>query len=141
MLREVARSEDRAPESRGQLLDARREVHRRADTGEVQSVPATDIAIENAAEMERQSEPHALGTLTTRRALECCDVCPRGAGRGQHPPADLAEIPIALDFRVSGDPKDREQPIAHEFQHFAILIEDRRDLTIEIPVEQVDQNL
>src|SRR5260221_1373886 len=53
---ELARGKNDSAEPGGQLLDARREVHRRPDRGEVETVAATDIAVEDLAEMQRQAE-------------------------------------------------------------------------------------
>ena len=37
--------------------------------------------------------------------------------------------------------EDRQQPVAHELEHLAAMVEDRRHLAVEILVEQVDQLL
>src|SRR5260370_326990 len=54
--REFSRSEEDSPQLSRQLLDARREVYRRADAGEIQTISAADIAVQNLAQMQRQAE-------------------------------------------------------------------------------------
>src|SRR5215475_3710265 len=48
--------EDCSPQLTGQLLEARRQIHRRTDAGEVQTVAAADIAVQNFAHMQGQTE-------------------------------------------------------------------------------------
>ena len=123
---------DTPAEGRRELLEARREVHRRADAGEIQPVAAADIAVEHLAQMQRQTEADA---PRSPAALERLDVCaalraPRRARVRR--PRRRRRRPVAG--------KDRQQPVAHEFQHLAAVLEDRGHLAVEIAVEQIDQS-
>ena len=51
MPREFFRGEDHASQAAGELLDARRQIHRRTDAGEVQTVAAADVAVQHLAHM------------------------------------------------------------------------------------------
>ena len=44
-------------------------------------------------------------------------------------------------IRAGANRKNGQQPVAHEFQHFAALLDDRGHLAIEIPIKQADQSL
>ena len=46
-----------------------------------------------------------------------------------------------IDFAFVGDAEDREQAVAHEFQHLAALGLDRRREAVEEEIEQFDQRL
>ena len=76
--------------------------------------------------MQRDSEAKALDGVADR-IMHRLDA---GAGfvRGlQHARADLLDI---ADIFV--DREHREQPVAHEFQHFAAMCPDRGHLAVEV---------
>jgi len=50
------------------------------------------------------------------------------------------ECALAHLGHVAGDRKNRQQPVAHEFQHLGAMLVDHRNLTIEIAIEEVDQH-
>ena len=56
MLRELAGSQDPAPQLAGQLFNSRGEIDGRTDTGEVKAIPAADIAVEDIANVQGQAE-------------------------------------------------------------------------------------
>ena len=81
---------------------------------------AADIAVEHLAEMQRQAEADAARRRLrpSIAATRAARLVRRGEGGG-----------AAARRRIAGrDRKDRQQPVAHEFQHFAAVLEDRRDL-------------
>src|ERR1700757_2708083 len=73
------------------LLQSRREVDGRPYAGEVEPAHAADIAEQNFADMERDTEAEALGALAAR-ITHGLDAGARFARRIQHAGADLAEI-------------------------------------------------
>src|SRR6202035_1248769 len=56
MLCELAGSQDPAPQLAGQLFDARGEIDGRTDAGEVESIAAADIAVEDIADVQGQAK-------------------------------------------------------------------------------------
>ena len=84
--------------------------------------------------MKRQAEFDGLGAGIAIRAAEIGDSLAGFAGRRQRPGAGFAGLVAA-----SGDAEDREQPIAHEFQHLAALRDDGGHLAVEIGVQQADE--
>jgi len=109
--------DDRAAELACDLFEPRRQIHRWADTSEIQAVAAADIAVEHIAQMQREAEAHA----RDRR-----DLRPRFVRRGKRLGAG------SVGIRLFGHGKNRQQPVAHVFQHLAAMLGDRRDLAIEI---------
>ena len=99
----------------GDLFQPRRQIHRRADAGEVEPVAAADIAVENSPDMQRDAEAKPLDGVADR-ILHLGDAGARLVGGFQHVRADL---PLVADIFV--DRKNREQPVAHVFQHFAAM--------------------
>src|SRR6478672_1169240 len=53
---EFRRSDDRLAELRRDLLQPRREIDRRPDAGEIEPVAAADIAIQQLADVQRETE-------------------------------------------------------------------------------------
>src|SRR6516225_2455163 len=56
MPRKLAGSQDPAPQFTRQLFDALGEIDCRTDAGEVEPIPAADIAVEDIADMQGQAE-------------------------------------------------------------------------------------
>jgi len=54
--------------------------------------------------------------------------------------SECAAASLARFGIVSGDREDGQEPVAHELEHLAPVVEDRRNLTIEIAIEQIDQD-
>src|SRR5258708_10955808 len=87
-------------------------------------------------DMQRKAEAY--------RALIHCDAAAREVG---HPRVRLARAcKGARAYRpgiafISAQREDRQQPVAHEFKHFAAVFGDRRNLAIEILIKKVDQRL
>src|SRR5580704_16235108 len=73
MLRELAGSQDPAPQLAGQLFNSRGEIDGRTDTGEVKAIPAADIAVEDIANVQGQAEAQP----GHGRARKFGDICPR----------------------------------------------------------------
>src|ERR1700684_2494376 len=84
----------------------------RADGGEVQPVGSADIAPQHCAEMQRHAKWQRRESVSRPRLVEMGHPAPRGADRLERGVAGVAR-------RSVGDRKDREHPVAHEFEHFA----------------------
>src|SRR6185312_5407637 len=122
----------RAMQPAGDLLQPRGKIDRGPDAGEVEPAHATDIAEQNAADMQGDAEAKALDHIAAR-VMHGVDIGAGLAACRQHPAADLGKI--AAVFR---DREHREQPVAHEFQDLSAILADDRHLAIEILVEDVD---
>ena len=120
------------PSCGGDLFQPRGEVHRRADTGEVEPVAAADVAVHHVAGVERKSEADRPRRLC---GVESVDAPARVQRAGE---CALADLPRVVGL---GEREDRQQAVADEFQHLAAAVEDRRHLAVEIAVEQIDQLL
>ena len=64
--RDLLAHHQRTTELAGEALEARREVHRRADAGEVEAARAADVAVGDVADVQRDAE--AERRLAVRRA-------------------------------------------------------------------------
>ena len=115
------------------LFQPGREIHRRADAGEIEAVAAADIAVHDLADMKRKAEPDRRLVLAGRRQLG--DALLEFLRARERAPTNLA------DFILRGDGKDRQQAVAHEFEHLAAVTEHGRHLAAEIEVQTVDQRL
>src|SRR5215510_8407043 len=82
--------------------------------------------------MQRQPEPQPVEMLDPGRLGQRLDIRLRRTSSGERAAASFGGVAIA-----SGDRKDR-QSIAHEFEDLAVVVEDRRHLTIEITIEQTN---
>ena len=85
--------------------------------------------------MQRHAEAEALDGLADR-IVHRLDA---GAGFARGVQHVSAHLPDIADIFV--DRKHREQPVAHELQHFAAMVPDRGHLAVEIAVEDVDHGL
>ena len=96
-IREVAgkirRRNDRFAELGRDLFQPRREIHRRADAGEVEAVAAADIAVHHLADMER--EPEAYRLLVLAYARKFSDAFSHIERARQHAAAYRAGIVVA----------------------------------------------
>src|SRR5215472_18720351 len=54
--------------------------------------------------------------------------------------AGCGQGPLAYFSLVTGDRKNRQQAVSHEFEHLGPMVEDHRYLAIEITVEKVNQH-
>src|SRR4029078_1236560 len=133
MAGEILRSEDGPAQAAGKFLKPRRQVDRRAYAGEIQPVSAPDIAEEHVADMQRQTKAQAaaVGTARPQRG----NLIERRSAGGERGGTDRREI------APRADRKDGQQSVAHIFEHFAAVLDDRRHLAIEIAIEQIDQIL
>src|SRR5262249_23153967 len=57
--REFVGGEDHSAQFAGELLEPRGQIYRGANAGEIQPVSAADVAVQDVADVKRQSEPHA----------------------------------------------------------------------------------
>ena len=108
---ERGRGHEVAPEIARQRLEARGQVDRRADRGEVQAPGAADVAVQDVAQMQRQAiaQPGLAGFGPLGVGLrESGPGVARGGKRG-----------AAGGRRIVGDREDAEQAVAHELQHLA----------------------
>ena len=111
--------DDRFAELGGNFLQTGGEIHRRSDTSKIEPVAATDIAIHHLTDVEREPEADGRFTLAGR---QLGNPRPEFARTGERAMANLACIAVA------GDWKNRQQAVAHELEHFAPVIVDRRNL-------------
>src|SRR5271155_3766870 len=111
------------------LFQPRRKIDGRADTGEIEPVAAADIAVENLSDMQSYTEAEPLDDLADRK-LHGPDIGARLAGRFKHLRAGISDIADILIER-----KHREQSVAHEFQNLAAMGSDRRNLAVEVLIE------
>jgi len=130
---EILRSEDGSAQAAGKFLKPRRQVYRRADASEIQPVAAADIAEQHVADMQRQTKAQAAAIAVAR--TQCGNLIARRSAGFQCGGADRREIALGADR------KDRQQSVAHIFEHFAAMLDDRRHLAVEIAIEQIDQIL
>ena len=91
----------------GQLFDACDTIDCWANAGEIEPIATADIAVENITDVQCQTEPQPRHS----RACERRDICLRLTCGGERALACLS--------LVVRDRKNRQQPIAHELQHFA----------------------
>src|SRR5215469_6136777 len=126
---EFTRGEYRIPGFTGQLFKPRRQVDGRADTGEIESVAAADIAVQHLADMQREAKARATADPDPDKGVGCGNLRLDFVGCLQRLSARVREV-----GRLAGDRKDRQHPVAHEFQDFASAVENRRDLAIEIAI-------
>src|SRR5262245_25960594 len=130
---EILRSEDGSAQAAGKFLKPRRQVYRRADASEIQPVAAADIAELHVADMQRQTKAQAAAIAIAR--TQRGNLRARCSAGFQCGGADRREIALGADL------KDRQQSVAHIFEHFATVFDDRRHLAVEIAIEQIDQIL
>jgi len=67
VLRELAGGQDLAPKLAGQLFDALGEIDGWTDTGEVEPIAAADIPLHHSADMQGETETHAIGSIDAVR--------------------------------------------------------------------------
>src|SRR5262249_46745261 len=108
-------------------------IDRGADAGEVEPAAAPDIAVEDAAEMEGEAEPHL---VLARWNRERRDIGARRPGGGKRPRRDGGGTSGSIAERKGG-----EKPVPHQLQHFAAGRRDRRNLAVEIAVQEIDELL
>src|SRR5262245_62174464 len=114
---EILRSEDGSAQAAGKFLKPRRQVYRRADASEIQPVAAADIAEQHVADMQRQTKAQA-AAIAVARTQRGNLIARRSTGL-QCGGADRREIALGADR------KDRQQSVAHIFEHFAAMLDDR----------------
>ena len=100
----------------GDLFQPRREIDRGADAGEVEPVAAADIAVENSSDMQRDAEAKPFDGVADR-ILQVGD-----AGAGFVGGFEDARANLLLVADIFVDRENREQPVAHVFQHFAAML-------------------
>ena len=120
------------PSLAGDLFQPRRQIDRGTDAGEVEPVAAADIAVENSPDMQGDAEAKPFDGVADR-ILQSATLARDSLGGFEDARANLL---LVADIFV--DRKNREQPVAHIFQHFAAMIPDRGDLAIEVMVQDVD---
>ena len=68
------------PGCAGQFFTPRRQVHARADTGEIEPVAAADIAVQHLAEMQGEAKALAIAALNPDKSVGCGNLRPDFAG-------------------------------------------------------------
>ena len=125
---EGARDEDGLAERTAEALQAADQIDGGTDRGEIEPVGRADIAPQHLAEMQRDAEGQGRLALPPARLVEMRHSGPRSgdgaqrgvAGAGGRPPVDR---------------KDRQHPVADEFQHFAAEGVNRASDAVEPGVE------
>src|SRR6516225_5071644 len=132
--REFVGGEDHAAQFAGELFEARGQVYRGADAGEIEPVSAADVAIQDVADVKRQSKTHA-ADFNSGRPIQRSDVSARLICAGQCARANLRGVALVSNR------EDGQQAVAHEFENVPAMLDDRGNLAIEIVIEQLNQSL
>ena len=80
-------------------------------------------------------EPEADAGVIVGRGMERGDIGPRVMRGFKRGGAHFDGL------RLAADREYRQQAVAHVFEHFAALFDDRRHLAIEITIEEIEQRL
>src|SRR5262249_39574728 len=117
-----------------EFLQPGRQIYRGTNAGEIQPVAAANVAVQDLPKVERQSKTHAT-YLGSRRLIDRSDICTCLICGSQCASTNLSRVGVASDR------EDGQEAVAHELENFATMLEDRRNLTIKILVEQSEQGL
>src|SRR5262249_3510391 len=107
---------DHAAQFARELFEARGQVYRGADAGEIEPVSAADVAIQDVADVKRQSKTHA-ADFNSGRPIQRSDVSARLVCAGQCAGANLRGVAVVSNW------EDGQQAVAHEFENFAAMLE------------------
>src|SRR5271156_828063 len=122
--REFGGGDNRLAELGGDLLQTRGEIDRRPDASEIETIAAADVAVHHLADMKRQPKAYWRFVLAGGRQL--------GDARKKFPRARQGAAANRIGFAIAGNRENRQQTVAHEFEHLAAVVEDRRHLAAEI---------
>src|SRR5262249_9208635 len=94
--REFVGGEDHSAQFAGEVLEPRGQIYRGANAGEIQPVSAADVAVQDVADVKRQSETHAAdffsGRPSQRGVVSARLVC-----AGQCACANLRGVAVVAD--------------------------------------------
>src|SRR5262249_23837521 len=94
--REFVGGEDHSAQFAGELLEPRGQIYCGANAGEIQPVSAADVAVQDVADVKRQSETHA-AYFFSGRAIQRSDVSARLVCAGQRACANLRGVAVVAD--------------------------------------------